>query len=158
MLGLLQNNHFCKKSLFSYVFQMKEIVCPKVCTPTRCTPGGGLMCFCFMIFAAKMMKNIRPPLPCATSWLHTVLVTHPSRAFYYAIPAGAAVSFGPTYRDQILTKCFPRVLRPILSDFLQKNQGLITQKHDFQALENCFSTNFLSNTRFQGPEHFFYQS
>ena len=71
---------------------MKEIVCPKVCTPTRCTPGGGLMCFCFMIFAAKIKENIRPPLPCATSWLHTVSVTHPSRAFYYAIPAGAAVS------------------------------------------------------------------
>ena len=33
------------------------------------------------------------------------------------------MSFGPTYRDQILTKCLPRVLRPILSDFLQKKLG-----------------------------------
>ena len=56
-----------------------------------------------MIFTALMSKDLRPPLLCALSWLHSVPVTHASRAFYYATQAGAVVSekgFSANFRSK----------------------------------------------------------
>ena len=106
-----------------------------------------------------MRKDLRPPLPCATSWLHSDLVTHPSRAFYYATQAGAVESaklvalyfiltlFQLSDSYQLFFKVF---LDPFLMNFLKNIRVLSFKNLKFRPQKKAFRPIFCQKRVFKG--------
>ena len=123
--------------------------------PTCCTHEGGRGCSCFMTLTALM----RPPLPCATSWLHThsVPVTHPSRAFYLRNTSwgcgivktcGIVLHFDTLLVIRSLSNFFHSVIRPILCGLVEKHffachsktLPIFGQEQVFEGVKKHFSS------------------
>ena len=111
-----------------------------------------------------MWKDLRHPLPCAMSWVHTQWLILPELSTYYAIPAKQYIIKTPDFVRHFdtliviryLSKFCLNDLRPILFVFCNKHLGHITQKLDFWALEKGFSDNFRPLTGFSRPKKTFF--
>ena len=123
-------------------------ICIQKCASRLVAHWSGA-CFCFMIFTAKLRKDLRPPLPCATSWLHTAqcsgdssfqsfLLRNTSRGCDVGKTCNFVLHFDTLLDIRSLSNFFKEFFDPLFLNF-RKNIRLLSLKNLIFRLFGRFS-------------------